>query len=517
MTYSKISLHSGRVLFSRLVSHPLMLAVNEWLWRLILPLSLAVMVLFFFPARGDFEFSGDEGINLMKGMLVDRGYHLYSEVWSDQPPLMTYLLVLDFKMFGYKVGAARGLVLLFSCLLLWAAYEFTRQVWDKPTGLVAGILVILLPNYLMWSYSVLIGLPAIALAMVSLVLLGKWHRQKQYAWLILSAVALGLSVITKLFTGFLAGLFIAGILAVEYRQNRSSRRFFRTITPAAVWALVFALFVAFSFLLFVGADHLDQLFTDHQIARQVLRYSEQLDYTIGFHLKPAWPFIYLAIVGVVFTILSKRWLNFYLLGWMVSAYLMLFFHRPVWIHHQLLITVPAALLGSAAVMEALALVKKMVRTHFELNFSGVIRWIALVSCFILIFRFRVPDTIKLLSASPSTTNTGFDLGPVMEKFYYKMVEYAPDTNWVITDMPMYAFRARLMVPPSLVVFSDKRVQSGFLTEDQLLATIRDYQPEQVLLSKFEFPQVVAYLEEHYWIAHSKDAMKLYVRNDLRKK
>ncbi len=46
----------------------------------------------------------DEGINLMKVLLVDRGYALYTDIWSDQPPLLTAMLSWWFKPFGSQRG-----------------------------------------------------------------------------------------------------------------------------------------------------------------------------------------------------------------------------------------------------------------------------------------------------------------------------------------------------------------------------------------------------------------------------
>jgi hypothetical protein len=95
-----------------------------------------------------------------------------------------------------------------------------------------------------------------------------------------------------------------------------------------------------------------------------------------------------------------------------------------------------------------------------------------------------------------------------------MLKFAPQTNWVVTDLPMYAFRARLPVPPDLAVFSSKRITTGNLTEGQIMQTILKYQPEQILFGRFTYPNIEIYLRENYRLVHSKDEMKLYVRRDL---
>jgi hypothetical protein len=83
--------------------------VNGLLWHLGPPIILLLIFLLFFPTRSKFEFSTDEGIDLMKAMLVDRGYKMYDQIWSDQPPLFSFMLAQLMRVFGYKVGVTRTL------------------------------------------------------------------------------------------------------------------------------------------------------------------------------------------------------------------------------------------------------------------------------------------------------------------------------------------------------------------------------------------------------------------------
>jgi len=57
---------------------------------------------------------------------------------------------------------------------------------------------------------------------------------------------------------------------------------------------------------------------------------------------------------------------------------------------------------------------------------------------------------------------------------------------MVTDAPMYAFLTDLAVPPYLAVISGKRIASGDLTEEQIINTISQYQPEQVLSYSLRF-------------------------------
>ncbi|MEJ2302677.1 MAG: glycosyltransferase family 39 protein, partial [Anaerolineales bacterium] len=230
-----------------------------------IPLIFVAFMLLFFPFRDKLQFDGDEGINLMKTVLVMRGYPLYDQIWSDQPPLLTYLLLAAFRVFGVDVNVGRFSVLLLSAVLLWASFQVLRLVWGNFHALAGVLLILLLPYYMTLSVSVMVGLPSLTFAMLSLLAVIAWHLHRKYIWLILSAVALAISVLIKLFTGFLAPIIIVGILLADFSPKISlesvksdgkiiflgilvadfSRLRVKTILrelllPAACWGLVFS-------------------------------------------------------------------------------------------------------------------------------------------------------------------------------------------------------------------------------------------------------------------------------------
>ena len=95
-----------------------------------------------------------------------------------------------------------------------------------------------------------------------------------------------------------------------------------------------------------------------------------------------------------------------------------------------------------------------------------------------------------------------------------MNEYVDQTHWIVTDVPMFAFRVARPVPPVLATFSSKRLATGSLTETDILTAMYEYQPEQVLMARFEIPALEAYLQEHYTLMASPEFYRLFLRNDL---
>jgi hypothetical protein len=479
----------------------------------LIPLLLAVGFIFFvwllFPYQNRIQFDGDEGINLLKAMMVREGYPLYDQIWSDQPPLLTYLLVGLFQVFPMEVNPARFFILVLSAVLLVGVFLFMRQVWGGLHALIGVLLILLLPYYLELSVSVMVGLPAIAFAMLALAPLPAWHRQRKRRWLVLSALAMSASVLIKLFTGFLVPIIGLGLIVGELAFYGRNWKHIRVLYPAFLWSLVFIIPTGAILLVSVSPGNLSQLFGSHLEARAMIQSSL---YTINFFLRDSMPLLLLAGLGILVTLVSRRWLGLYLAAWLGSAYGLLLFHSPVWYHHQLLVTIPAALLGAAAVGEAIHALRKAFLERRFFSLHAVLGLAVLLSCALLLVG-RVPNTLNGLQIGANTTRQPLQDRDLVLNMYRKVGQYAADTHWMVTTMPMLAFRYKIAVPPNLVVFSTKRFETGNLSDAEVLRNLLAYHPEQVLMP-VELPELKAYLEENYDLVLRRGDVDLYIRLDI---
>jgi hypothetical protein len=498
-----------------------MIRLRASYWQIAVPLLYFAGMVLFFPFRNVFWMNLDEGINLVKAQMVLRGFALYTDMWNDQPPLLTYLLATVIRLFGPRANAGRLVVLLLACGLMWAYLQFLSSVWGNWQAATGAILLFLLPLYMDLSVSVLVGLPAIALGMVSLWWLVLWHKTRTYVWLVASALVLALSILTKIFTGLLAPIFLAGILAGEFGQYRETGNWRRLVAPALLWGTTFTLFLVIPALILIHPDNFGQLLESHLEARQLAVYRNDPSYSLAWQLQEARPILLLAILGVVHVILSRRWLALYAAAWMGTAYLLLFRHVPVWSHQQLLITIPAAILAAGAAGEALSSLWRLLSYWIKaraLPLKSIDRtaWLNLASMglFALVMVNRGPVTLSAFNSSPAFRVPEFRATSSEVKFLRYLREYAPQTHWLVTDLPMFAFYANLPVPPNLVVFSSKRVETGELTEEEVLKTIQEYRPEQVLMGRFEFPSLRRYLKEQYRLVQARELYELYVSKDI---
>lgn len=451
----------------------------------------------------------DEGINVIKGLLVNEGYELYKEIWNDQPPLYTYMLSTLYSFAGYSLAVSRLSTIFLSGMLMWACVQYLRFTWGNLTAVVGAFLLFLLPMYNSLSAKIMVGLPAIAFAMVSVLFITLWHMRRRKVWLVLAGLFLGLSTLTKLFTGLLAPIFLIGLLADEYPHLKNDRNGRRFLQPAVIWGLSFSAVIIFAVLVFIKLENLTQLIAPHLSAREIDVFQAE-EFTISHYMKAVLDLILLALLGLIIGLWRKSWLTLYPGAWMVTAYILLSRHAPVWAHQHLLVTVPATMLASIAVGDAirfLFLKQKKWKADWLVVLLRVIPLIVIVRYCVVYFPIAIQDFD--LHPQVGLRETSSEIAVLS-----KMNDYADETHWIVTDLPIFAFWLRKPVPPELAVFTSKRLRSGNLTEQEVIDVIIAYKPEQVMLGRFEMHSVYEYLDENYQQVYDKNQYVLYVRPDL---
>jgi hypothetical protein len=483
---------------------------------LLFPLAFVTGMLLFFPFRYRFEFNFDEGINLIKSMMTLRGYGLYSEVWSDQPPIFNAIMTLWFSLVGMKVNAGRILVLGFSTILLISAMHYLQRFWGIPHAIFGMIAIITLPFYTTLSVSVMIGLPSITFALLSFVGLARWHQNESVYWLIISAIFLALSVMTKIWTVILVPIFVAGIIfnKAGFFQGKPSLR--DSIRPLLAWSLGFILVASLISLILIQPIYIPHLVSAHLAAGETdVIQSIAEGNPMNSYLDDSLAIFILAIFGVIKVIRSRMWHGLYLAAWILSAYLLLLWViTPFWHHHQILITIPAALLASVAAGSAFTDLSRRLRES-KIWTPKVIpsAAILLVSVFFVYQRF--PPTLKGFNSDLPNLGTyapedqpDFEIVAIMSK-------YVDKTKHLFTDRPMYAFRSGIPVHPYLAVITTKRYATGQPSQEEILSILLETKPEQVILSRFNIPAVQEYMETRNFVrVDSSPRSRHYVKRDI---
>ncbi len=486
--------------------------MNRWYgkikppFHLLIPLVLIAFVIITIPLELVFEFDSDEGVNLIKAILVADGLRLYQDIWSDQPPFFTFILALWLKLFGHSIFAARFLVLLFASLLVWCFYQTLRLELGVIAAAAGTLILVNSHNFVRLSGSVMIGIPALALGMLAVYTLHLGQQRASKILIFTSGVCLALSMQTKLFTLFLIPLLCLQLLYFSGAKNQVNFR--SRLTNMALWLLGLGSIYCLVGLV-SGSFSYEQLLQGHLESKQLGNVFGTKFFTFSYLLNHMFGqdylFFFLALGGVVAIVTQKQKSGFLPLAWFGLACALLASHKPVWYHHYPLITIPLAWLGAY-------------------GFASILTWLGQLKTSGLQLKKNI---LPLLMALVSFAAVGLETHRFVgnrNKYYLKLPEqqgklelltlvrrYQQQTKWFFTDKPVYAFYTGLSIPPEISVLTMKRVLTGQISYGEILSFIKIYQPEQILLSRFkdemeEYEPMRNYLEQNYF--------KIYENDDL---
>jgi uncharacterized membrane protein len=420
-----------------------------------------------------YEYGTDEGINLMKGALVANGFSLYSEIWSDQPPVLTFILAALERLSPHDVTVARALMLAFSGLLLWSLFQIVFRLEGRLGAWLAVSALAACASFQALSVKVMVGLPAVAMAIAAVdqVLLGASDQKPWRYWL--AGGVFGLSLQTKLFTLTLIPVLIVATLM---RFNGESRLTFDARSASNLARLLVGATGAFVVIAVnAGEPILSQLIMPHHRVSGAYDAS-RLDGL--FHLAselitrlPLFVSILFAL-GLMVALGHLSLTRLIPLIWLASATLVVGLHRPYFSHQLILIYPPIAWIAALSI--------QLIREKASKSAIG------LASIFVL----------GIIAAAGAYEQRALKAGT--KSSYAAWLAEASPNSWVLADDAMDAYRAGRLVPPELAVWSAKRIIAGYLPANSLIAVVENRRPERVLLRRFQQPQeLLDYLGANY--------------------
>jgi 4-amino-4-deoxy-L-arabinose transferase-like glycosyltransferase len=456
---------------------------TTFLIHLLVPLGFFAAIMLIGAWAKPFQYDPDEGLNLMKAALVSRGYRLYSQIWSDQPPLDTLVRAAAFAVTGPSTMAARVVTALFATLLIWAMLDLVARLHSMRAGLATVTMLAVSAWFARLSFAVMIGLPALALAVVSLNLLSRWATRGNVIALLASGALLAAGIATKLFAAVAMPAAVAMIWIVA-RQRGATRetRFATTL----VWVVMTLLCCAAIFGIF--RPPMEQVIEPHQAASQAHAwFGTPAAITV---MRRDSDLLVLAIAAAVLVASGGTRNRSVLvpLVWLACGALAVQMHRPARYHHSLMLVIPAAWAGGIVVD---ALLDARVRSRAWTN-----GWA------------RAPIMVFLLAlllwqcgkAMVATRRMFGESSRRDERRLVSAMESRRDmTRWVVADQQIYPFVAGLLSPPELAVTSTKRRRTGALSDEFVLDVLKRYRPEQVLLAaRLDFgPAIEQFLAANY--------------------
>lgn len=486
------------------------------LFNFLVPVSFFIFTVYFMPIGQVFQFDpSDEGIELIKAILYLDGFPMYTEMWNDQPPFSTAILAFWMEGFGKSIYSARLLTLCYSTILVWSFCQTLRIYLGNFIAIVGTLLLIISCNFLRLSVSVMIGLPSLAMVMLSVFTLAlyKQNCDKQYSQLLIyiSGAFLAISLQIKLFSAFIVPVIIFDILQFNFKKHFQRQLKWSLFFDATLWIIGFSTIYILIGILFNSLNYQELLKThfDHSVKAAFSR-GNSLKLTLSFLLQD-FDYLLLAILAIKTIIQRKQWENTLPIIWLITGFIVLLNHRPVWYHHYLLLSIPLTWLASYGLTLSLDFFRQWRwsdRKNFsKITVSSLAGGLAILSILLIPVKLGVTIFENHEYVAQSQDNV---------QFVNMILKHKESTRWLFTDCPIYAFYSSLPIPPEIAVLSDIRIKSKTITPEQILAVVKTYHPEQVLLCKSKIIQsyLASYINQHYLKIYANHLGSLYLVKEI---
>jgi len=483
------------------------------LFNIFIPLAFFIFAIWFMPINQVFQFDAyDEGIELIKATLRLDGFTMYTQMWNDQPPMSTVILSFWLGMFGKSILAARLLTLTFSTILIWSFCQIIRVYLGNIAAIIATILLIISCNFLRLSVSVMFGLPSLAIALLSfytLIISKRIYRQQicNYILIIISGSLLALSLQIKLFTAFLIPLIICELIKDHLIENRQKvfQKIFKSNLFLDISLWITSLIITFIVIgIFCNSLTYQQLLKSHidDSVRIAFDRDSSIKLTLSFLLQD-FDYLLLAILSIIIIWRKKQWEQIFPITWLVTTYILLLNHRPVWYHHYLLISIPLVWLATYGIMLSFDYFQQSNRNPifpiFPILNIGKLKKISLSGFASILVIFSIIVIPIKLGITQWENHKFIAQSQERKELLNVVLANKKSTHWFFTDCPIYAFYSGLLVPPEIAVLSQIRIDSKTITRAEFLRVLQTYQPEQILLCKSPLIRdyLTGYLTEHY--------------------
>jgi len=420
------------------------------------------------PHLNTLLWSSDEGIHLSAAYLVNQGKEPYRQVSFSQGPLFLEVVRWPLRWGageGSDITVVRLALLGFGLLLLVALALIGRALKNNLAGLAAVITLLAMPSFFYFARAVMADIPSVALGLWAAWAAIRFLQCGNRAWLIGSAVLLGLSLAIKFLTiyalGWIGLLILYRIWAIE-RTPPPWRRVVHTLRDGLLFVGITLVTLLAIYLWYDLPALLNSAFGMRVAMREAFGSwrSNNRDEVIEFWLLHA-PLILLAVYG-----LWGEWRNrqqrFLLVSWLALIALSLRIQNPLYHQHLQLLLPLLALLAGLAIA---SLVDALTRLHHQ-------PWAASRLLHLLIGLLLVGWLARFVSVSYDTPNrytelttTGLRVGqePVVE-FLQK---FTAADDCVVTDDLNLAFISRRFPPPMLVDLSSARLATESISDDRL--------------------------------------------------
>jgi hypothetical protein len=397
----------------------------------------------------------DEGVYLASLDALEHGQKLGSSVFASQPPGFYLLLEAERAMFGSSVVAMRGAMLLLALAGCFSAYYLGRAIAGPWGGFIAMALMATPSRVEDEAVRVRADFPSVALSLIAIALALLAVRRKGVAGLAAATFAGG-ALAAAASVKLLAVTTVVPVLAIVLR--RRLRRLVVVALGAGAVAVLAALAGLYATVLGalwndVVRFHLTAQSANIHGAPSDLagNFAKVVDTLTDFH-GPRSVFAWLLLVGATATLFAWRrrqllaavplWL------WAAATGTFLIWHKPLWAHDVVMLTVSLAVasgVGLAALLTESRLAQRVVAAACVLAIAA--------------------SGAQHIQRTPERESAGIELEAAVLR------ARTARGSEVASDLPIIPVLADRRQPGTLIDTSWTRLGSGWLTPGEILRTI----------------------------------------------
>ncbi len=408
----------------------------------------------------------DEGVYWQSLRAMGSGYHLYQNIFYSQPPFFLLSIFPTYMLFGQTLWSARLGIALVSLLGFVGAFLLGTALSGRIGGLAALLLLLIDPLYLQQSQTLQAEAPFVAFALLAVGAAYLWWKYPDgvlgMGYAALAGTALSLSILCKLFgVATLVPVclpFLAHIWRIIRREPQTRLIASRSLLVGTAF---FLLVSAALILPFVSSLHqmILGVITFHTAAGVTYRSTQagnflQLEHELTSLLALA------ALYGTIVALLRRDWRILPLLGWFVATAFLLWQQVPLFTHHFVALTPP---LIALTVMGISPLTFEK-RIGSMLSIGATVVALFLLGLIVIFQGGAIQSYYKSeLQKSQNISVTKWDVNVERD-----LQSVTRPNQLVVTDAQFLTARANRNTDPQLVDTSNVRVDTGYLTAQQLI-------------------------------------------------
>jgi 4-amino-4-deoxy-L-arabinose transferase-like glycosyltransferase len=447
-----------------------------------LAIVLALSLLARLAVLNDFPLTTDEGFHVLWVRLAQAGYRFYSEIFVSYPPLYPLSLLAAWRIWPEQ-SSLRLVTILCSLAGVLAVALVARRLAGDVAGLLAAVALSVAPRFLLESGGILGEIPSVALAALSIALAWRYCSGGGRAYLALSALVQSAALLCKMLPVLLTPLILLVVLSrwaegLNWTSRTSWQPALRgALKDLALWTAAFLLpVIPFLLIYDVGAMY-DQVFAFRFSARQAyeVRQFEQLLVRAEAFAGENLPLLPLALYGSLELIRRREWRSWPILGWLLLGCATLVAQTPVRTKHFVMVLFPVAVLAGVGMGWAVALRER----SYRLPVPARVLTLLLVGFYLAM----LPGS---LAAMRDEYMTGQEPPPEYQAAL-EVVRSATDPgDCIVSDDSRVAVWSGRLTPPELAEISNVRLESGYLTAQQLIEATEAYNCRAVVLASGRF-------------------------------